>query len=501
MSYTIPSLDDAHRFLISFWKALYPASGVLSKFSYHWKRLRAYAAGIADLHDHIAIAQDDVMPDTALGDFLARWAAAVSVKKKGATGARKASALRVMGTIGTSVPQYSLLTETVSSFQYQITSAGAIIGAQKYVDVDLAALGDADNSGAATRLLAGATLTFNAPPAGITATAKLVLDLDEDGFDAEPDSALSVRFLNVLGDPRMGGSTNDFVQWAESVTGVDKAYAYPNRAGLGSMDVAALHTGQGSARSLTSPEQATLLAFLQSQAAANITAPGSALRVLTTIVETKAVEIKIQTNGDPAYVFDWDDSSPLTVLAYTSATRALQFTANMPSSMAAGSRFSSRGVASAQDGSVFTVESIAAVDTIIVRETPPINFAATDVVYAAGPLTQIIRDAIIGHMSGEIVYADTGKPVRASVAGSTAISRQLRILEDGIGTSNPSAKYGTWNGSLLLTSLNAIAAFATGVRNVTIVTPNADQDSTDYVVPNDFQIGFIAPGAVLIRKG
>lgn len=500
MSYKVPSLDDAHRFLISFWKALFPLSAVMSKFSYHWKRLRAYAAVSGDLHDHISVAQDDVMPDSSTGAFLDRWLEINGLERKGATGARKANALRVMGTIATAVPYLSQWTHTPTGFQYVVTEAGAVIGAQKYVDVDVAALGDTADVGAATRLLSGEQLTLNTPVAGITNQAKLVLDLDEDGFDQEQDAAASPRMLQVMGSPRMGGSTDDFVKWALSVSGVSYAYAYANRAGLGSMDVAALHTGSGTARSLTVGEAATLLAYIQSQAAANITATGGALRILTTIVETQNVEIAISTNGDPAYAFDWIDSPALVVLAYTPATRALQFTTAVPSTMVAGGRFVVRGVGSVQDASILTVDSISAADTVIVRETAAVNFAATDQVYAGGPLTQIIRDAIIGHMSGEIVYADTGKPVRASVAGSTAVSRKLRQLAEGIGTSNPSGQYGTWNGSLLRSIVGSIANYPTGVRNVSVVTPAVDQDSTDYAFPNDQQIGFMGPGSVLIRK-
>lgn len=501
MSYKVPSPNELHQLLIAFWKALFPLSGVGSRFSYHWKRLRAYAFGGSDLHEHISVAQDDVMPDTALGATLVRWSNIVKVIPKGATGARKTNGLRVFGTAASPVPFGQVLTHAPTGFSYQVNEAGAVIGAGGSVDVDVSAI----STGAATRLLAGETLTFVSTPAGLKANAKIVLDLDEDGFDSEQESALSSRMLQRLGDAGAGGTAADFVQWALQVTGVDFAYAYPNRAGFGTMDVAALHTGTGSARALSSGERTTLLAYLKTKAPAMLTATGGALRVLTTIEELQPIEITIQTNGDPAFDFDWNDSTAPVVLVWTSATRSMQFTANVPTTMVAGSRFVVRGVGSVQDGSVFTVESVSAADTIIVREQPPIDFAATDVIYAAGPLTDIIRDAIVGYTNGEIVYADTNQPVRASVAGTTAISRKLRRLVDGLGTSNPAGLYngsgGAWSGTLQRGALDTISRYSAGVRNVTVVTPATDQESTDYPFPNDSQIGYIAPSSVLIRKG
>src|SRR5690606_14917979 len=131
--------------------------------------------------------------------------------------------------------------------RYQVAENGSVPAGGTYVDVDVSAI----DTGAATRLAAGQTLVFVAPPAGITANALTVLPLEQDGFDAERDSAYSVRVNDELGKPRMGGSQDDFVKWALSQTGIAAAYCYPNRAGVGTVDVAALHEGNGSARSLT----------------------------------------------------------------------------------------------------------------------------------------------------------------------------------------------------------------------------------------------------------
>lgn len=493
MGYKVPSLDEFHGFAVGFWKSFFPLSNVGSRFSYHWKRLRAYAGGVTDLHAHIASAQLDVMPDTARGAFLTRWGNIVKVTKKSATPARGTNALRVFGVVASAVAVGDELTHSPTGFTFQITEIGTIPSGG-YVDVDIAAI----STGAATRLSAGETLAFVSAPAGIQTNAKLVLDLDQDGFDDEQDPAYSTRVTDELGKPRMGGHQSDFEKWALEVVGNATAYAYPNRAGIGTVDVVAMHAGLGTARELTSPERDATLAYIRSKAPAQVGAAQGPLRVLETIADPQAIEITVTPNGDLAHEFDWIDTSPPVVLVYTASPPTVQFAAAVPASMLAGMRIAFRGVASAQDGRQFTIETVSAADTIILRETPAVALVATDVGYSGGPLVDPIRDAIIAHINGEIIYADDGVPLPASVSGSKV---NLRILAEGMGPANPAGVYGTWSGSLVRATLGRIASYPTGARNVAIVSPAADYDAVDPVFPNDATINFITPSAVLVRKG
>lgn len=497
MSYRVPSLDEMHSFLVAFWKALYPGSNVGSRFTYHWKRLRAYAGGVTDNHAHIQSAQDDVMPDRSTGTFLTRWGAIFGVPKKTATPARGENALRCYGLVAAAVAQGDQLTDPATGLTYQVDEAGAVPVGGTYVDVDCQAV----STGAATRLTSGTTLQFVAAPAGIATNAVLVADLDEDGFDDEQEGAYSARVNSELATPRSGGNQDDFVKWALEVPGISYAFCYPNRAGVGTVDVAALHTASGSARALDSIERAALLAYIKLKAPSQIGGDGGGLRILETNDDAQNVEILYTPNGSASYEVDWTDSTAPVILAYTPATRLVQLAADRPGSMLAGHRFVMKGVATVQDGRVFTIEALhASADKFYVKETPTVNFAATDIVYAGGPLTSMIRDAVIAHMNGEIVYADKGVPLPASVAESQKRSVGLKVLADGIGTANPDGQYGSWSGALLRSVLDKIATYATGVRNVSIPTPAADYEPDDPAFPNDDTIDFIAPGAVLIRR-
>ena len=51
----------------------------------------------------------------------------------------------------------------------------------------------------------------------------------------------------------MGGNTNDYRQWAKQLAGIDEAYVWPLRGGLGSVHIAALHTGNVQRVVLNSP--------------------------------------------------------------------------------------------------------------------------------------------------------------------------------------------------------------------------------------------------------
>lgn len=500
MAYKVPSFEESTSFLVTLWKALFPTSNVGSRFSYHWKRLRAYAGGVTDLHAHIQSAQNDVMPDTSRGAYLTRWGEITKVGRKAATGARRANALRVTGLAAKQVFVGDELLHEASGHTFEVTKA-ATVGSGGTVDTDV----QATSTGASTRLLAGEYLKFVAPPDGIQAQAQLVLDLNEGGEDIESETAHSVRVNFALASDKAGGTQEDFERWATAYPGVAYAKAYPNRAGVGTMDVAAFKAGSGSARSLTSAERAALLAYLQKLSPAQLGGFGGALRVLTTAADLQDVDIAFLTNGDSAYDFHWNDSTPPTVLAYTPATRLVQFNAARPASMAAGHLVCFKGVGSVQDGAPFTIEQLSGGDSIILKETPATNLAANDLAYSGGPLTAQIRDAIKAHMNGEIIYADNGKPLAASVISSKVT---LKILAEGIGPSNPAGiaaaypqgQYGKWNGSLLRSELTKIAAYSTGVRNVSIATPVADYSPAETTFPNDSTVNFVAPRLVLVRR-
>jgi len=490
MSYTVPTFEQMRAFLVAMWRSMFPESNVGSPFSYHWKRSNFVAAVATDGHANVASAQREVMPSTARGARLTEWGSIVGVSKQGATPARKSKALQITGTVGSAVAVGDSLTHEASGLRYQVNQAFVLVGPTGIVDIE------AIDTGSQTRLQAGETLNFDTPPAGIDTIATLILDLDEDGFDAEQEPAYSRRVVAKLGEPQAGGNQSDYVAWAKQVTGVAQAFCYPHRAGIGTVDVAALHIGSGDARALNSGENSDLLAYLQSKAPTQVT---NALRTLMVQTDAQPVEITVTPSGDPQWDFDWDDSTPLVVLSWTGATRTLQFTTSRPPTMQAGDRLTLKGIASSQDGRQFKIESLPGAADSVVLEVAPTNApAATDIAYSGGPLVDMIRDAICGHIDGEIIYCSSDGPIRASQAGSIV---RLIELAQGMGTANPGGIYGDWSGSLIVAELQKIAAYPRGARNAHVLVPATDYDAIDYAFPNDDKIGLIKWSSVIVRRG
>lgn len=459
--FKVPTLDESHAFLIALHKRHFPDIDV-SEMSDAWLELRTIAGAVTDVHAHVQAAKNDLMPDTATGDTQVRWGTIRGVAKKSATPARKADAFRVVGTAATPVPAEIAL-HHVSGLQFK-TGGASVVGSGGYVDVDIVAV----DVGSATRLNAGEMLTFtNGAIAGLEEEGELQKDLDEDGEDAETEEAYGARILSRFSSPPLGGAAEDYVQWALEELGIAAAYCYPLRAGLGSVDLVALHAGSGDARVLIAPEVAELQALIDEKRPVSV----KAFRVLQVVPEPTDVEFKVVTTGEAQYEFDWDDASVPTAHAVTpwdAGTRKLKFATDRPATMKAGDRLTiSNGVTGAER----VIEALDSTDAVILEEDSDgdVPTAASNI-YAGGPLVQPVRAAILA-------------------------------LIDGLGTSNPdSSRFGAWEGSLRPTSINRVATAVAGVLDGELVTPVAIVSPANPVFPDDDEIGLITPGRILVRK-
>lgn len=513
MPFELPSIADVRDLCVALGRRLFPTQNWGSRLSYHGKRATFLSGATSQLFFHTASAQTDLHPLTAGdGKPINDWGAAINVARKAATAARRSAAGRVRGNAAATVLAGRQMRHDATGLLFQVTNNVTIPGVfgvdpDSFVDADIAGV----DTGSQTRLLAGETLKFLSAPAGIQTSVVLQLDLDQDGFDEEQYGSYRARFLSTFSQTPSGGNQNDFVKWVlESLASVRKAYAYPNRAGRGTIDLVGFYAGTGTARTLTSPDRGAVLAYVQTKAPFQVSGTGGPLRVLTTVADPQRVEITLQTNGITAFNFDWIDTVPLVVLSWTSATRALRMTTALPASLRAGHRLILDGQAggsgvNAQDGREFKIESISASDTVILEVAPIVAPGATDKVYSGGPLVTPIRDAIVAHLNGEIVYAGRGlTPIPESKAapidpfGPSIIG--LDELVQGIGPSNPGGLFGSWSGGIVLSQLFKIATYKAGVRKANILAPVADYEPTNDGFPLDAQIHYVVPSAVIVRS-
>jgi len=502
-------------FVVALGKALFPALNFGSRRSYHGKWSTFYAGAITQLHKHIDSAQRDVHPLTAGdGKPIDDWGTALKVPKKGATPARKASAGRVRGNAGATVLPGAQMRHGVTGLLYAIGNATTItipgiagVDPDSFFDADIVGI----DVGSQTRLDAKETLTFLSAPPGIQANVVLQLPLDQDGFDVEQFGSYRGNVLGTLSATPSGGNADDFAGWAKaSLSTVRTGYSLPLRAGRGAMDLVGFYaaTASSGSRALTAQDRAAVLAYVASKAPFNVQ---GALRVLTTVADPQRVEIRLTTNGIPAFQFDWNDAPGYTVASYNAATREVQFSGgSLPSTLKAGHGILFDGAAGGsgvnnQDGTEFKIQAISAVDKVILQTAPAVNLGATDRIYSGGPLVFPVRTAIVGHLNGELVYAGRGlTPIAESQAapanpnGPSVLG--LDTLAQGIGPANPGQKYGNWSGGITLATLFRIATYKAGVANATIVSPAADYQPLDDDPFLTSQIHYVTPKVVLIRS-
>jgi hypothetical protein len=261
------------------------------------------------------------------------------------------------------------------------------------------------------------------------------------------------------------------VQWALAVTGIENAYCYPLRAGIGSVDLAALAAGSGNARLLSGGQIASLFTTISAEIPV-----GVAFRVLTVTASTPVdVEYTVLPNGDPSNAFDWDDTTPPTVLGWTAGTNTLQFTGGTrPPTMQAGQRIvlapGTSGVTNLT-GAERVIQALSGADSVVLTADPTADVpAANMLVYAGGPLVQPIRAAI-------------------------------QALFDSLGTANPdSDRFGTWEGNLRPGAVSRVSSAIAGVLDGTVVSPAATVEANDPVYPDDGTIELLVAGTLLVHQ-
>ena len=445
MPFPLPSLSGVRDFVVALGKSLFPSGNYGSRRSYHGRRATYVSGATTEILAHVDSVARDAHPLLAGdGKPVNDWGEAVGVARKTATPARKAAAGRVRGSATATVSIGDQLRHEESGLIFELASnvtiPGIIGDPDSFFDADIVASEASGSVGSKTRLAAGEVLNLLSPPGDIQTQVVLQLALDEDGFDAEQFGGYRARMLSTFSQSPSGGNQADFVKWALAAKNtIAQAYAYPLRGGAGTIDVAVFYNGTGTARSVSLADRDTVKAYIQTQSPFHIAGAGGGLRILETIADPRDVELTLDPSGQAAFAQDWDDAGPPLVASWNGATRALQFNAALPASLRAGHRLVLAKGVSAQDGTEYRIESISTSDTVILEKVPPVAPVAGDLIYSGGPLVTPVRDAIVAHMNGEIVYAGRGlTPVPASVAAETGLSIVgLDILAEGIGSANP----------------------------------------------------------------
>lgn len=497
MPFKVPTYDELTAFGIAVGRAVLNELN-WSRWGSPWKWFRVVAAIGTDIHAGLVSAKDDLLADRASEAYLARHAAMYQVPRKEATSARKTNALRVYGDEAAVVAIGDTLTHQGTGLRFEVTSAGTIGAGETYVTVSIQAI----DTGTQTRLSAGEYVFFDDTPAGLQEKAEIVLDLDVDGDDLESIEAWRQRVLAKMGDPPLGGARADYETWAKAVTGVDTAYVYPLRRGMGSVDLAALHPGDGANRLLSAGEITELQAAIDAKRPV-ATKP---FRVLTVDSQAVDVSLAVGADGQPEHEWYWTDSTPLEVLTWVPSGNGgtLTFTTARPDDMAAGHTLTVKPAASGAGGRELVIESLSGANAVIIEElfedddpfydVPDPD--AGDLVYSGGPLVAPLREAARLHFrtlgptnpDGDI-YGPWESQVRPEAFGRLAL---IKALDEAVEATDRDSDERT--------RLAELAEVALGTKHVDVELPTATVEPTDDAYPDDGTVHLCIPGMILVHR-
>jgi uncharacterized phage protein gp47/JayE len=181
------------------------------------------------VHANTIIKADQQMPDTAVGEDLAREAALLELEKQGAAGS--IGGVVLVASQSTPIITGAQLTDA-AGLAYEVVTGGTYANG---ATVPIRAV----STGAATNHAEGDILTWvNAPPYSEDKAAVAAGGLT-NGIDAEDDEILRSRVLAVYRTPPGAGNWEHVAELAEEGSAsVDKAFVYPAIQGPGTVHVA-----------------------------------------------------------------------------------------------------------------------------------------------------------------------------------------------------------------------------------------------------------------------
>ena len=237
-------------------------------------------AGVAHgLYAYVGYLAEQIPYDTADTEYLERWASTWGITRKPAAAATGTVSFVVQA--GAVIPSGTQL-QALDGTLYATTAAATVSAPSATAPVAASAAGEAGNRDA------GESLSLVSPVSGVDATA--VAGLLSGGADVETDTALRARLLTRLQTPPQGGASADYATWALEVSGVTRAWVYPQELGLGTVTVRFVRDadGAGSAIIPDAAEVATVQAYID------------ALRPVTaqlTVVAPVAVPLNFSISG------------------------------------------------------------------------------------------------------------------------------------------------------------------------------------------------------------
>ena len=226
--FIVPNLEEIRASLLRDYQTYYPNADT-SEDSDAYARASSLAACAEGIYAHQKWLIKQFFPDTADTEFLEKHAGLRGLRRRNATYAAGKGAT-VSGNPD-AVIAVGLQIKTEDGRFYETTES-AVISASGSAVVAVRSLA----TGAAQNIKTATKGSFMAAPVGVS--TDVVLNDVVGATNAESDSSLLERLLNKIRRPAAGGNKYDYKDWALEVDGVEQAYVYPLRRGLGTVDIA-----------------------------------------------------------------------------------------------------------------------------------------------------------------------------------------------------------------------------------------------------------------------
>ena len=224
----MPTLEEIRASILRDYQTYYPNADT-SEDSDAYARASSLAACAEGIYAHQKWLIKQFFPDTADTEFLEKHAGLRGLRRRNATYAAGKGAT-ISGNPD-AVIAVGLQIKTEDGRFYETTES-AVISASGSVVVAVRSLA----TGAVQNIKTATKGSFMAAPVGVS--TDVVLNDVVGATNAESDSSLLERLLNKIRRPAAGGNKYDYKDWALEVDGVEQAYVYPLRRGLGTVDIA-----------------------------------------------------------------------------------------------------------------------------------------------------------------------------------------------------------------------------------------------------------------------
>ncbi|AUI66709.1 MULTISPECIES: baseplate J/gp47 family protein [Glaesserella] len=228
-----PSLNEIRQAILRDVVSFQPDADI-SVDSDNYARASSLAAAAEGLYAHQKWIIKQFFPDTADTEFLEKHAALRGIRRRQATYA-SGLGLQIFGQVGSVIKSGAQVVTDDGRF-YEIINEGRISSNDSLV-LRVKAL----STGAKYNIIQPQNANFMSAPVGVK-TSCVLRDI-VGGTDAETDASLLERLLNRIRRPPAGGNRYDYKEWALDVDGVEAAFVYPLRRGLGTVDIAVTSNG------------------------------------------------------------------------------------------------------------------------------------------------------------------------------------------------------------------------------------------------------------------